>query len=246
MILQTGSPPGDQLVFCAETSTPRGSLALIRGNVVLAYKEWEKEASHSECIATYSKELLNQNSVNWTDIDVYGCGIGPGSFTGIRVAFNLIRSLSYFFKKPMLTATSFDLVLAPHLNESSNFLITQPAFRNFIYVMSVDLSCKEKKEVLPPSALTLEQIEEFILQTKKPIKVIGPQSEQLGDSLSQNALKKVVVSNTNTWPLAQSFSQLTTSNDFQTRPLDWKETRPLYIRASEAEEKLRLAPQVRL
>ena len=244
MILQTGSLPGDKLTFCAETSTPRGSLALLKGAEVLGGVEWNKEASHSESIAIFSQDLLSKYNLTWRDIHQFGCGIGPGSFTGIRVAFNFVRSLSFFFSKPMIVATSFDLALAPVLKKGAVFLVTHPAFRNLIYIQILKVHDARLEVLLPSCALTLEQIKKALSHLQQPAHIVGAEANTVFKFLEACESKKLLASQVDSWPKAQNFSYLTHSNHFKTRPMEWKETSPLYIRASEAEEKLRLAMHV--
>ncbi len=47
-------------------------------------------------------ELLDSASLTLADIDVFATTVGPGSFTGIRIAVNTARAFAYALNKPMI------------------------------------------------------------------------------------------------------------------------------------------------
>lgn len=47
-------------------------------------------------------ELLSQANISLEDIDIFATTIGPGSFTGIRIAVNTIRAFAYALNKPVI------------------------------------------------------------------------------------------------------------------------------------------------
>lgn len=47
-------------------------------------------------------EILASANVTLSDIDVFATTIGPGSFTGIRIAVNTTRAFAYALNKPIL------------------------------------------------------------------------------------------------------------------------------------------------
>ena len=70
------------------TSTPLGSVALITDKDV-SELTWDQQQSHAEVVTLETEKLLKQNNLELKDIDLFACGTGPGSFTGIRVALEL-------------------------------------------------------------------------------------------------------------------------------------------------------------
>jgi len=43
-------------------------------------------------------------------VDYFGVGVGPGSFTGLRIGLSIIKGLSYALKKPCLVFSSLDAI----------------------------------------------------------------------------------------------------------------------------------------
>ena len=96
------------IVLSIDTSTRLGSMGIYESNphssTPLAQKEWE--GSHSEVITNHLIELLSQAQIKLSDIKEIHLGIGPGSFTGLRVAVNLVRAISYSFSTPIFATNS--------------------------------------------------------------------------------------------------------------------------------------------
>lgn len=84
-----------------DTSSPRGSVALLHGPEVIAELRILSQETHSARLLSAVDYLLK--SVGWTlqSLDLIAAGIGPGSFTGIRIgvstALGLAQSLSCDF-----------------------------------------------------------------------------------------------------------------------------------------------------
>jgi tRNA threonylcarbamoyladenosine biosynthesis protein TsaB len=88
-------------ILALDTSTQRGSVALLEGKEVRAELRLHSPQTHSALLLSSIRFLLNQ--LNWTlnDLNLVAAGIGPGSFTGIRIgiatALGISQSLSISF-----------------------------------------------------------------------------------------------------------------------------------------------------
>lgn len=227
--------------LAAETSTPTGSLALLKNSDVHDYVDWPSERSHSEKITTESEALLKKNNLEFAQIDRYAVSTGPGSFTGIRVALNFVRTLSYTFDKPVLSVDSLYLLAAPALakkaDDGREVLAFQSAFRNLIYCARYKKNNEKVAQVLEPSALTVDETKALI-QSKTL--VLGRAFEAFKPVLDPDFLHFCEIdSSFSDDPHAKNFADVLSLGDTNSQILRWIDTKPLYIRASEAEEKLR-------
>ena len=95
-------PPNAAIkVLALDTSTRRGSVALLRGRELMGELRIFSLQTHSSRLLRSIQFLLE--SVGWeqTDLELVAAGIGPGSFTGIRIgmatALGIAQSLSIPF-----------------------------------------------------------------------------------------------------------------------------------------------------
>jgi tRNA threonylcarbamoyladenosine biosynthesis protein TsaB len=88
-------------ILAFDTSTQRGSVALLEGREIRADLRLQSLQTHSTLLLSSIQFLLCR--LNWTlnDLNLVAVGIGPGSFTGIRIgiatALGISQSLSIPF-----------------------------------------------------------------------------------------------------------------------------------------------------
>lgn len=63
------------------------------------------------------KRILDASKLEVRDIDYFACGLGPGSFTGMRTGISTIKGLSWATGKPVIGVSTLD-ILAYGVKES--------------------------------------------------------------------------------------------------------------------------------
>lgn len=98
------------------------------------YHEIVKSASGTEFLLPTIDELLKKVGLVIGDIDVVGVGVGPGSWTGSRVAVVTAYGLSEGNKNlKFFTFNSFDLI-SYNGNKRGRCLLLARAYANFVYI----------------------------------------------------------------------------------------------------------------
>ena len=77
-----------------DTSAAHCAAALLQGDQVLAQRHQDMAKGQAERLFPLLQDLLTQAGAGWHDLAVLGVGIGPGNFTGIRIAVAAARGLS--------------------------------------------------------------------------------------------------------------------------------------------------------
>ena len=90
-----------------DTSNQYCSLALQARGQVFARHEWS-EQKHSAMILPMVRELLAQADVTLADLDAIVVGVGPGGFTGVRLAVAVAQGLAFAMNKPVLAHSSLE------------------------------------------------------------------------------------------------------------------------------------------
>jgi len=88
-------PPAgeDPLVLGIDSATPPSSVALVRGARVVAWSTGPFGRHTDAWILDAIDRLLRDNGVALSDLTAIAAGIGPGTFTGIRVAIATAQGL---------------------------------------------------------------------------------------------------------------------------------------------------------
>lgn len=94
-------------ILALETSTDFGSCALWRDGV-LSERICPAGKPHSETLLPLVRELLAEAGVTVGQLDGIAFGVGPGAFTGLRVACGAAQGLAVAANVPLLQVTSLE------------------------------------------------------------------------------------------------------------------------------------------
>jgi len=116
MDLEPSSKPAvaaDQaLILAVETSSRVGSAALARGPLLLEELRFSAPMQHSSELFPVLDTLLKNHHCVPADLDQAYIAIGPGSFTGLRIAVTLAKTMHLANGVQIVTVDSLDVVAA--------------------------------------------------------------------------------------------------------------------------------------
>lgn len=92
--------PQFPLILSVETATLAGSVALTRGEDVLAAVAGGAKVSHSNTLLKDIDTLLSESHVSLPEIELFAVAIGPGSFTGLRIGIATVKALAVTLDRP--------------------------------------------------------------------------------------------------------------------------------------------------
>lgn len=99
------------MVLGLETSAHLSSVALAEGDRVLAEFSWDGKgpaASGLRRIISVIDMVLSGRGLALQDVDGLGVGIGPGSWTGVRIGVTVAKTLALATGKPLCGVTSLE------------------------------------------------------------------------------------------------------------------------------------------
>ena len=136
-------------------------VCLLSGGVSL-YNYSKSSELKSDNLLEIVDTALKQNSLTFKDVDVVATCVGPGSFTGSRVAISLVKGLLVGQEKKVITFESFDCF--------SEGDVVLSGFGNFVYLKQGDKKeCVELSSVKDFNGVT-DNIE---IAESLGIKVVG-------------------------------------------------------------------------
>ena len=97
----------DRLVLAIDTSAAHCAAALLCGDRVAVRVE-EMAKGQAERLVPMVTELLEAEGFSMADVGLVAVGVGPGNFTGIRIAVALARGLALGLGVPAIGVTGFD------------------------------------------------------------------------------------------------------------------------------------------
>lgn len=95
------------LVLAFDTATDRATSALVRDGEVLG-----ERVSRAVTLLEDVDALLRQGGARSTDLEALAVGIGPGSFTGVRIGLAFARGLALSLDLPVAGVSTLDALAA--------------------------------------------------------------------------------------------------------------------------------------
>lgn len=132
-----------------ETSTEVCSVALGRGNVIIAEREIKEHKAHARVISTFIEEVLAEASSSVKECDAVVVSEGPGSYTGLRVGVSIAKGICYGADIPLIAVSSLELLARLCLTEGDipdgNLSVVPmiDARRMEVYAAVYDRECKQ-------------------------------------------------------------------------------------------------------
>jgi tRNA threonylcarbamoyladenosine biosynthesis protein TsaB len=96
------------LVMALDSSTRAGSIAVVRGDHVLALIEGDPSRTHAERVPAEIAQALERAGVEASDLDLLVVSSGPGAFTGLRIGLAAIQGLAMVLGKPVVGVSALD------------------------------------------------------------------------------------------------------------------------------------------
>lgn len=221
------------LILSSDTSTLLGSVAIHKDGQLLAEKSLMRKGSHSDALNLLIKDCLDQANLTLDKIDAFATGIGPGSFTGIRISFNTMKTFASTFTKPMAGVDSLKSLAYINRHQSNEICCAINAFKNMLYIARYKVVGESIIEIQAPQVVRVQELNNFL---SKPMIFVGDGYQAYENYLLKHCGDKLIRNeNLHDYPTAVAVGHIAgLENNF----FHWSKLLPLYLRASEAEENL--------
>jgi tRNA threonylcarbamoyladenosine biosynthesis protein TsaB len=95
-------------LLALDTSTAAMTAALLDGERLLGESAAIAERNHSIYLVPSIVELLKSAGVTMREIDGIGVGVGPGSYTGVRIGVSVAKTLAWTLNVPVIGVSSLE------------------------------------------------------------------------------------------------------------------------------------------
>ena len=188
----------------------------------------------SDLITLTIKRVLDAAGFDIKDIDYFACGLGPGSFTGIRTGISTIKGLAWATNKPVIGVSTLD-ILAKNVKDTEKQIIPViDAKRNLIY------SCiyKKKSGILKRrGAYMLVGIDALLKKVKGESIMLGDAAGLYRDSILKNLKGAEILDKDYWYPKARNLIELALEKIKANELNDAFNIRPLYLYPKECQIK---------
>ncbi|MCS7034961.1 MAG: tRNA (adenosine(37)-N6)-threonylcarbamoyltransferase complex dimerization subunit type 1 TsaB [Phycisphaerae bacterium] len=220
-----------------ETSGRAGSIALAAEGKLLVEESFAHGLAHAAGVLPMIDRLVRVQGWSPEDLEQVYLSIGPGSFTGLRIAVTIAKALAFSLGVKVVAVPTVRVLIENAPQEAQRGIIVLDAKRGQVFTAAFERSGINQpwRELEAPQVDTLENI---IGRLVKPVHLIGE-----GITYHRQCIPKtpdVVVTEPDRWRaraavVARIGAEMAGRGEFA----DPWTLQPLYIRLPEAEEKWR-------
>ncbi|MGB7308660.1 MAG: tRNA (adenosine(37)-N6)-threonylcarbamoyltransferase complex dimerization subunit type 1 TsaB [Candidatus Acidiferrales bacterium] len=103
---------GHVLILALDTSSPSGSVAVLRDDKVVGSFSTSTDEVYSARMFRHVEFLLHELSLRLDEFDLFAVAAGPGSFTGLRVGLATVKGWAEVYRKPIAAISGLEAVAA--------------------------------------------------------------------------------------------------------------------------------------
>lgn len=213
-------------LLAVDTSTKHFSLAVVKDARILRSRGIVLKKVLSDSIMPAIQGILKKAGLTLTKLDGFAVGLGPGSFTSLRVGLATVKGLAFALKKPVVGIPSLD-VLALGVKGDGQVCALCDAKRNMVYAC---LYQKKGNELKRKSKYLLIEIENVLKHIKGEVIFTGDGAPLFRATIEKAAgIKARFAGEKHMYPQAKHLVTLALER-FKARKYDNAETMvPLYL-----------------
>lgn len=169
-------------ILSFDTATMETTCAVVEDGKVLAASSINSRLSHSETLIAMIDEMLTSLGMKMKDLDMIAVGVGPGSFTGLRISVVLAKIFAKTLDIPVVGVSTLS-ALARQVAESGVVVPVFDARRKRVYTAQF----KKEGDVL--TRLTKDDavpVEELIDSLPEGAIIIGEGLSAYGESFKES------------------------------------------------------------
>ena len=147
------------IVLGLDASSDAAAVGIVADGVLLGEYTINNGKNHSVKLLPMVEELLRQTGIAFFEIDAYACGVGPGSFTGVRIGVATAKGFAQSYEKPVIPVSSLQ-ILAENIRAYHGLRVACVHARcDEVYCAAYDHA---GEAVLEPSVMTAQELSAYI------------------------------------------------------------------------------------
>ena len=99
-------------LLALDAASGRSYACLLLSDDKALFAESEESRGHSKSLMPMLESLLERGGIGWKDLKMLGLGVGPGSFTGLRIAAAALAGINASLQLPVLPVSSLAVTAA--------------------------------------------------------------------------------------------------------------------------------------
>ena len=161
------------MIFLAlDTSTDRGAIGLIARSGLVFASSTESARHHGRDLIPLLAAILREAGAGIRDVDALAVGLGPGSYTGLRVGLTAAKTLAYATGAALIGLDSLEAIARNAPADASRISVIADAQRGQIYV--AEFARESHHRLLCTRSCQIEPLRAWLARLEPGTLVLGP------------------------------------------------------------------------
>lgn len=153
------------MLLAIDTATAFAGLALYSPDVVWAEESWYAARNHSVTLTPRLNQMLTTIKVKVSDLEAIVVSLGPGSYTGVRVAAAIAKGLALPHQIPIIGVPTLDVTAYPFRHNSSPVVAVAEAGRKRVLAAHYAQTTQGWRQTVSPATYTIEELANSFTKT---------------------------------------------------------------------------------
>lgn len=226
---------GVKNLLVLDTSTNRAAIGVLTREGKTYSMSPESGRQHGRDLIPCIRTILNMAKLKMSEMDVIGVGLGPGSYTGLRVGVTAAKTIAYATGALLVGLDTLEAVACNAPAGARQIAVIADAQRGDLYVSEWVRECPSGP-LRSSQPCRVEPLSAWLLRLEPSVVVLGPalESAAIRESIPPDHLLGDPGTN---FPEARHLIQLASGALTRGAHDDVWSLEPRYLRKSSAEEK---------
>lgn len=149
-----------------DTSTSFLYVSFVDNNKEFFQKILKTPNNHSENLLNAIREGLSTHHLEVKDFTKIIIGIGPGSYTGLRVSTIIAKMFAWTSNIPLYTISSLDVIASGYYSTDGEYAVTSIAKKDYLYTRIVKIENGKYSLIADDRFVLAEQFNQEIASSK--------------------------------------------------------------------------------
>ncbi|MBN2379561.1 tRNA (adenosine(37)-N6)-threonylcarbamoyltransferase complex dimerization subunit type 1 TsaB [candidate division WOR-3 bacterium] len=215
-----------ETILAIETSARWTGVALADGADVIASSQVESRNRHNEVLSGIIDKVMEKGGKEFSDIDLIGVSIGPGSFTALRIGLLVAKGIAFALTLKIVPVMTLDVLNSSWDFEGEARLPVIDAYKGEVFTALYEGKERKTEPVISDPAKLHELVED------RAVHVFGPALKKYRVAIESSLGERLLTPDSEVFPEPGALALLAWERRNQAQ--DPAGLEPFYLRRPDA------------
>ena len=160
-------------ILAVDSTATTASVAITEDELLLAEYTISNGNTHSETILPMIEASLNTLGLSVSDVDIFACSAGPGSFTGVRIGAATVKGLAFGSQKPCVAVSTLEALAYNLVGVKGLICPVMNARRSQVYTALFESDGENLTRISDDDAISISELDSILSERKQPVSFCG-------------------------------------------------------------------------